>query len=203
MISNETLADAEVFARGIFAGDASGHDLEHTLRVMRTAQLIAQEEGADEGIVHLAALLHDVDDAKLSPETAESLANARAFLTSHNVAANEVRAVLTAIREVSFSKNGNAAPSTPEAACVRDADRLDALGAIGIARAFAYGGSHNRALHDPTGVNRMTTIAHFYDKLLLLKDMMSTHAGRRMAEGRDRFLRTFLDQFLAEWEGER
>lgn len=203
MISNETLVDAEIFARRIFAGDASGHDAEHTMRVMRTARHIARAEGADEDVVCLAALLHDVDDAKLSPGTAESLDNARAFLAEHDVDAGETRAVLTAIREVSFSKNHGAAPSTLESACVRDADRLDAIGAIGVARTFAFGGSRGRALHDPTGTDRGTTVAHFYDKLLLLKDMMVTREGKRLAEGRDRFLRTFLDEFLAEWEGER
>ena len=203
MISNETLVDAQAFARGIFAGDASGHDVEHTMRAVRTARRIAREEGADEGIVCLAALLHDVDDAKLSPETAESLGNARAFLAEHNVDADETQAVLTAIREVSFSKNRDTAPSTLESACVRDADRLDAIGAIGVARTFAFGGSRGRALYDPTRTDRGTTIAHFYDKLLLLKDMMVTREGKRMAKERDRFLRTFLDEFLAEWEGER
>lgn len=173
------------------------------MRVFHTVQHIAREEGADQGIVCLAALLHDVDDAKLSPDTAATLGNARAFLDAHGVTADEAEAVLTAIREVSFSKNGGTAPSTREAACVRDADRLDAIGAIGVARAFAFGGSRGRALHDPTGKDQATTIAHFHDKLLLLKDMMCTQAGRRLAEGRDRYLRSFLDEFMAEWEGER
>lgn len=203
MIDVATLAAAEAYARDFFSRDASGHDVEHTMRVVRTAQRIAVEEGADQGVVCLAALLHDVDDAKLSPQTAEHLDNARAFLANHGVTPHETEAVLTAIREVSFSKNGGAAPSTIEAACVRDADRLDAVGAIGIARTFAFGGSRGRALHDPSGQDRQTTIAHFYDKLLLLKDMMCTQAGRRLAEGRDRVLRDFLDEFLAEWNGER
>lgn len=203
MIDDATLVAAEAYARDFFSRDASGHDVEHTMRVVRTAQRIAVEEGADQGVVCLAALLHDVDDAKLSPQTAENQDNARAFLADHGVTDDEAEAVLTAIREVSFSKNGGAAPSTIEAACVRDADRLDAVGAIGIARTFAFGGSRGRALHDPSGQDRQTTIAHFYDKLLLLKDMMCTQAGRRLAEGRDRVLRDFLDEFLAEWNGER
>lgn len=203
MIDKDVLVAAEAYARDLFAGDASGHDFEHTLRVFHTVQHIAREEGADQGIVCLAALLHDVDDAKLSPGTAATLGNARAFLEAHDVEGGEAEAVLTAIREVSFSKNGGEEPSTLEAACVRDADRLDAIGAIGVARAFAFGGSRGRALHDPTGRDQATTIAHFHDKLLLLKDMMCTRAGRRLAEGRDRYLRSFLDEFMAEWDGDR
>ena len=203
MIDNEVLVEAETYARTIFAGDASGHDFEHTMRVYHTARRIAREEDADQGIVCLAALLHDVDDAKLSPDTTVTLGNARSFLEAHGIEGAEAEAVLTAIREVSFSKNGGKAPSTLEAACVRDADRLDAIGAIGIARTFAFGGSHGRTLHDPTGTDRATTIAHFYDKLLLLKDMMCTQAGRNLAQGRDRYLRSFLDEFMAEWEGDR
>ena len=203
MIDATLLAAAEAYARDLFAGDASGHDFEHTARVCRAASRIATEEGARRDIVCLAALLHDMDDAKLSPQTSASLGNACAFLASHDVSHDDAEAVLTAIREVSFSKNGDTPPSTLEAACVRDADRLDAIGAIGIARAFAYGGSHGRALHDPSGADRQTTIAHFYDKLLRLKGMMRTEAGRQLADGRDRYLREFLDEFVAEWEGKR
>lgn len=203
MIGAETIAEAQSYAREVFSGDASGHDVEHTMRVLNTARHIAEEEGAEQGIVCLAALLHDVDDAKLFPETAETLGNARMFMETHQVEPADAEAVLAAIREVSFSKNGGAQPSTLESACVRDADRLDAIGAIGIARAFAFGGSHGRMLHDPTGINAQTTIAHFHDKLLLLKDMMCTQTGRRIAESRDHFLREFLDEFLAEWSGER
>lgn len=203
MIDATMLTEAEAFAHDIFEGDASGHDFEHTARVCRTARRIAKEEGADQGVVCLAALLHDVDDAKLSPQTAATLGNARAFLASRGVSHNDAEAVLTAIREVSFSKNGGTPLSTLEAACVRDADRLDAIGAIGIARAFAYGGSHGRAFHDPSGADSQTTIAHFYDKLLRLKGMMCTQTGRRLADDRDLYLRAFLDEFMAEWEGKR
>lgn len=203
MIDDRVIQAAERYASAFFAGDTSGHDLHHTLRVRRTAERIACEEGADAGVVCLAALLHDVDDAKLSPATTENLGNARAFLAEHDVDAAEAEAVLAAIRDASFSKNGGAAPSSFEAACVRDADRLDAIGAIGVARAFAYGGAHGRALHDPSGEDASTTIGHFHDKLLLLKDMMATSAGRRMAERRDAYVRAFLEEFLLEWDGAR
>ena len=134
MVEQMVLEAAERYVREFFAQDASGHDWHHTMRVRRTAARIAAEEGADGGVVALAALLHDVDDAKLSPQTAEGLLNARFFMENQCVAEEDRQAMLTAIREVSFSKNGAAAPSTVEAACVRDADRLDAIGAIGVAR---------------------------------------------------------------------
>ena len=203
MIDQQVLDAAEGYVREYFASDASGHDAHHTLRVMRLARRLAGDEGADEAVVCLAALLHDVDDAKLSPNTAEGLDNACDFLREHGVGETDAQAVLTAIREVSFSKNGGKAPSSVESACVRDADRLDAIGAIGVARAFAYGGSHDRSLHDPDGTDAQTTTAHFHDKLLLLKDMMCTRAGRRIAERRDAVTREFLREFLAEWDGAR
>ena len=203
MIDESTLAAAEQFARDAFAGDASGHDWHHTLRVRRLAETIAADEGADLRVVALAALLHDVDDAKVSPATSERLDNARAFLAEQGVGERDAEQVLDAIREVSFSKNGGACPSSLEAACVRDADRLDAIGAIGVARAFAYGGSTGRAMHDPTGDDRTTTIQHFHDKLLLLRDLMCTDAGRRIAEARHEVTQAFLDEFLLEWDGAR
>ena len=203
MIDRGVLLDAERYVREFFCDDASGHDAHHTMRVMRLAQRLAKGEGADEAIVCLAALLHDVDDGKLSPSTTDELDNARAFLCEHGVGEADSEAVLTAIREVSFSKNGGRAPSSVESACVRDADRLDAIGAIGVARAFAYGGAHGRSLHDPDGNDAQTTTAHFHDKLLQLKDMMCTDAGRRIAEHRDAVTREFLQEFLAEWDGMR
>jgi len=203
MIGDSVIEKAEGFVRELFATDASGHDVHHTLRVARLASRLAEGEGADTRIAVLAALLHDADDAKLFPETAGSLANARGFLAANDVVGEDAEAVLTAIREVSFTRNRDSEPSTLEAACVRDADRLDALGAIGVARTFAYGGAHGRAMHDPSGQDGSTSIAHFHDKLLKLASMMRTSEGKRMAEARDATLRRFLDDFLAEWDAER
>lgn len=203
MIGRHVIEDARAYVSGFFAGDASGHDAWHTMRVHNLAARLAREEGAHEDVVELAALLHDVDDAKLSPDTSDDLGNARGFMCGHGVTDDDARAVLTAIREVSFSKNGGATPSSLESACVRDADRLDAIGAIGVARAFAYGGAHGRALHNPANADATTTIQHFYDKLLLLEGMMATDAGRRAAHHRDAYLRGFLEEFLTEWDGER
>lgn len=201
MVPEEVIADARAYVDAFFVGDASGHDAHHTFRVWHTAVRLAADEGADQGIVALAALLHDVDDHKLSPETASTFGNAYAFLVGHEIEECDIEAVLTAIREVSFSKNRGAAPSTIESACVRDADRLDAIGAIGVARAFAFGGAHGRALHDPGGRNPETTTEHFSEKLLMLKDLMCTDAGRKMARHRDAVTRQFLDEFLREWYG--
>lgn len=188
------------YARWVFAEDASGHDFYHTLRVYKLALKIADEEGADRMIVALAALLHDVDDRKLSPETCENKGRAVSFLREYGASEEQIAAVVQIISEVSFSTG--CVPSTIEGKCVQDADRLDAIGAIGIGRAFAYGGSRGRAMHDPEGKDDSTTIAHFYQKLLLLKDRMNTPAGKRLAEARHQFTVAFLDEFLTQWNGE-
>lgn len=190
------------YARQVFAGDSSGHDFDHTLRVFRMATTIAKEENADLEIVQLAALLHDVDDRKLSPQTYENKDNAVVFLLENGVDRDKISTIVEIISQISFSA-GNGAPSTLEGMCVQDADRLDAMGAIGIGRAFAFGGSRGRRMHDPAGNDKTSTIQHFYDKLLLLKDRMNTVTGKRLAADRDVYMRTFLEQFYAEWDGIR
>ena len=190
------------FARDVFAGDASGHDFDHTLRVYHMATRLAIEEGADLQIVQLAALLHDVDDRKLSPETYEGKLRAVNFLKENGLENEKIQEIIDIISRISFSAQ-LPPPESIEGKCVRDADRLDAMGAIGIARTFAYGGSRGRRMHDPEGVDKNSSIQHFYDKLLRLKDTIHTPAGRRMAEERDRFMRQFLEQFYGEWDGLR
>ena len=190
------------FARGVFEGDASGHDFDHTLRVFHTATRLAQEEGADMETVQLAALLHDVDDRKLSPETYEGKLRAVNFLKENNIEEDKIREIICIISHISFSAQ-LPPPESIEGKCVQDADRLDALGAIGIARTFAFGGSRGRRLHDPLGVDENASVQHFYDKLLRLKDTMHTPTGRRLAEERDQYMRAFLQQFYAEWDGLR
>ena len=196
---NVLIENAKRFAREVFASDSSGHDYAHTLRVYKLAGRIAQREGADVAIVELAALLHDVDDHKLSPDTAETKGRAVRFLRSQSVDTETIERIVHIIDQISFSRN-TMPPDTLEAGCVQDADRLDAMGAIGIARTFAFGGSHGRPIHDPTGTDRGTSIAHFYDKLLLLKDRMNTNAGRELAQHRHEFLQTYLAEFLSEWD---
>ena len=190
------------YARQIFAGDGSGHDFDHTLRVYHMAVRIAGEEGADVEMVALAALLHDVDDHKLSPETCEHKDRAVAFLKSQGVDEQKIHRIVEIISEISFSA-GNGRPSTLEGMCVQDADRLDAIGAIGIGRAFAFGGSRGRRMHDPDGIDKTATVEHFYDKLFKLKDLMTTPTGQHLARQRDEFMHSFLEQFYAEAVGER
>lgn len=191
---------AIAYAKALFSGDSSGHDFDHTMRVYRMALRIAKEEGADMETVSLAALLHDVDDRKLSPQTWESKDNAVRFLQENGVEEGKIRTIVEMISQISFS-SGKGTPTTLEGKCVQDADRLDAVGAIGIGRAFAFGGSRGRVIHDPTGGDKTTTIQHFYDKLLLLKDLMNTSTARNLAQQRHEFMCAFLDQFYAEWDG--
>jgi metal dependent phosphohydrolase len=183
------------------------------MRVYRTAINIAEAEHADMQVVALAALLHDVDDRKLSPMTAEKKENAARFMRSQNVSESEIRQVCQIIDEVSFKGTDSVRPPTPEGKCVQDADRLDALGAIGIARTFAYGGSHNRAIYDPelpprTAMNqaqyyssKSTSLNHFYEKLFLLEGMMNTETGKAIARKRTQYMQQFVDEFLHEWDG--
>ena len=204
------------YIKEIFSSDSSGHDYYHTVRVYRIATEIAKQEYADVNIVQLAALLHDVDDKKLSPETHATKKNAVDFMTANGVDADIINIVCKIIDEVSFAGTDSVVPSTIEGKCVQDADRLDAIGAIGIARTFAYGGSRGRKIYAPDIKPRIgmskeeyeknmnsTSINHFYEKFLLLKDMMNTTAGKKMAEHRQAVMQEFLNEFLAEWKGEK
>ena len=189
MTDEKIIDDAKRYIMALFAENSDGHGAEHTLRVYRTALRIADTEpGCDRTVVALAALLHDADDHKLFDT--ENNANARAFMAAQGVAPETAEAVCAAVNAVSFSKNRGRKPGTPEGRIVQDADRLDAMGAVGIARTFAYGGSHGRT---PEG-----SIAHFHEKLLLLRDLMNTPKGRELAEARH----AFMEAFLREWEAE-
>ena len=209
------LSNAVEFVRNTFQDDHSGHDYFHTLRVYKMATKLAEQEGADLAVVQLAALLHDVDDIKLSPETHADKGRARAFLREHNISEQLIKEICDIIDEVSFKGTDSIAPKTIEGMCVQDADRLDAIGAIGIARAFAYGGSHNRIIHDPEikpteNMNGdeyrnhiSTTVNHFYEKLFRLRDLMNTATARKIAEQRERYMKNFISEFLDEWDGIR
>ena len=194
------IENAKAFAKEIFSADSSGHDYHHTLRVWALARTIGASEGADMALVELSALLHDVDDHKISPDTAENKERAVGFLRAQDLEEERIRQIVRIIDQISFSRN-TLPPDTLEGRCVQDADRLDAIGAIGIARTFAFGGSHGRAMHDPLGRDSGSSIAHFYDKLLLLKDRMNTDTGRRIARHRHDYLENFLQEFLSEWDG--
>jgi uncharacterized protein len=203
--------------RGLLSGDGSGHDWFHVERVRRTALRIGEEEQADLFVIELAALLHDVSDWKFAGGDHEAGPRAaQAWLGSLGVSPDVIEHVCDIIAGLSFKGAGvDTAMPTLEGQCVQDADRLDALGAIGIARAFAYGGHKGRALYDPAippephtsfeAYKQSTgpTINHFYEKLLLLKDRMTTATGRRLAAERHAYLERFLEQFFEEWNGEK
>lgn len=189
LTQEELYGRAAAFTEDLFRGNAGGHDAAHTLRVVKNAMRIAEEEpGCDRKIVMLAAFLHDADDHKLF--RTENYRNARKFLSENGISEAETDAVLRAVDAVSFSKNGGKAPETLEGKIVQDADRLDAIGAVGIARTFAYGGEHGRPPE--------ASVGHFYDKLLKLKDLMNTESGKRLAERRHAFLEAFLQELEDE-----
>ena len=217
MDRQQILSAAADFVRQRLAGDSSGHDWWHIDRVRTTSLAIAREEGADLFVVELAALLHDVDDWKLAGgDHSDGPQAARQWMELHEVEPAVVEHVCRIIGELSFQGAGVATPMSSLAGmCVQDADRLDALGAVGIGRTFAYGGHKGQPMHDPDlppvkhdsfeayKKNVGTTINHFYEKLLLLQDRMNTAAAKRLAEGRHAYMERFLEQFLAEWDGER
>lgn len=195
----------------------AGHDWFHIERVYRTAQTINATEKADALVVALAALLHDIADPKfhggdedLGPQKAE------AFMQSIGAETDTIQHVILIIQNMSFKNSFDTERfSSPELQVVQDADRLDAMGAIGIARAFTYGGYKNRLLYDPS-IKPVTehskesyknttapTINHFYEKLLLLKDLMNTAAGKDLADKRHAFMLNYLEHFFAEWAGEK
>ncbi|MBO4569184.1 MAG: HD domain-containing protein [Candidatus Methanomethylophilaceae archaeon] len=204
---------AEEFARRLFEGDSGGHDIYHTLRVCAVATAICREEGGDMDVVRLSALLHDVDDPKLFG--GEGLPNARRFMESEGIPGETVEEVCGIVSSISFKGTGRDVPASLEGRIVQDADRLDAIGAIGVARAFAYGGSKGRAMHIPgRGPRELlseseyrsaegTTVNHFHEKLLKLKGLMNTESAKRMAEARHRYMEGFLEEFMAEWDGLR
>ena len=205
--------DTGLFVKTVLGDDSSGHDWWHIHRVRALALRIAKAEGADLFVVEMAALLHDVDDWKIvGTHTSEQ--KSRDWLIKNRVSISMTDKICSVIEGVSF-KGANVSTLTNDLECavLQDADRLDALGAIGIARTFAFGGSRGRALFDPGISPEMhtnfedykkstgPTINHFYEKLLLLKDLMQTDTGRALALQRHEFMLGFLDQFYTEWNG--
>ncbi|MGD0519592.1 MAG: HD domain-containing protein [Thermoguttaceae bacterium] len=201
--------------KAALSGDGSGHDWWHIERVWRMAKRIGHVEGADMLVVELAALLHDIADWKAhGGDSSIGPTMAMDWLTSLGLDSNIIQHVGQIIADISFKGAGVEEPVLSlEGQIVQDADRLDAIGAIGIARAFAYGGAKGRTIYDPAtkpAEHRTseeflksdgTTINHFYEKLLLLKDRMNTATGRAIAERRHRFMEDYLQRFYEEWEG--
>lgn len=213
---NSLISNTINFVKHTLSGAEAGHDWFHAERVWKTTRAIAQKESCHVLVAELAALLHDVADAKFhNGDEEKGPAMARKFLTDQNTEEEIIEQVVNIIRNISFS-GGNTTKEvhSRELAVVQDADRLDALGAIGIARTFHYGGHRNRLLYDPEIKPNMRmdketyrnstapTINHFYEKLLLLKDRMNTETGKEMAKERHDYMVGFLEQFYREWEGE-
>ena len=197
----------------LFEKDFSGHDIQHTMRVYKTALKINEFEKGDKLIVSLTALLHDVDDYKLF--STEDNENARRFLNSLSLSSDEKDQIIDNINSIAFKGKESIVPKTIEGKIVQDADRLDAIGAIGIARAFSYGGKHDRKLYDldkdvkkdlsfeEYKKQNSDTLSHFYQKLFLLEDMMNTDYAKKIAKKRTEYIKEFVDEFLLEIEGER
>jgi len=216
-MNDPLIQETIVFVKKRLENIESGHDWFHIERVYRNAMKIAETEEVDQMVVALAALLHDIADSKFhgGDETIGPRI-AREFLATRTQDEQLIDHVVQIIKNISF-RGGNVAVDfkSKEFDVVRDADRLDAMGAIGIARTFNYGGFKNRKIYDPEippapdqtpeayKSSQSPTINHFYEKLLLLKDLMTTSTGKKMAEERHRFMEDFLEQFYREWEGER
>ena len=208
----QVVLNAIEFVKKYFENESSGHDYFHTIRVYKMACHIAEKENADKDIVSLAALLHDVDDIKLSPNTNKNKDNARRFLKENHVDENTINLICEIISEISYKGVDTVPGKTLEAKIVQDADRLDAIGAIGIARTFTYGGYKNNLIYDPdikpiefssldeVKNKKNTTINHFYEKLLKLKDLMNTSTAKEIAKRRHDFMVNFLDEFYFEWD---
>lgn len=217
-MSNEnTINKTILFVKQKLENAEGGHDWFHIERVFKNSVSIADNEVCDVTVVKLGALLHDIADSKFhSGDETVGPKIAREFLESENIDEATIQHVINIIENISF-KGGNIPKqfSSKELDIVQDADRLDAMGAIGIARTFNYGGFKNRPLYNPKIAPNLRmgkeeyknseapTINHFYEKLLLLKDKMNTETGKQIAQERHQFMMTFLSQFYAEWDGEK
>ncbi len=226
MDKQEIIKKTEIFVKETLSKDSTGHDWWHIYRVRNLAKRIARYEGADIFIVELAALLHDIGDYKFFQGNEEAGAvKVREWLSSLEISPSLIDKIVQITSQISFmhtlpdkgKRKGKKNPAIPklskELMSVTDADRLDAMGAIGIARTFTYGGFFNRPIYDSSikaskfitkeeyKTTEAPSINHFYEKLLKLKDMMYTPLGRKMAKRRHRFLNLYLKQFFKEWKG--
>jgi uncharacterized protein len=219
-MSNKILIQkTEAFVKDRLEGEGTGHDWWHVVRVVNIARKIHSIEGGDWFVIELALLLHDVGDGKVIKKDNDDYSIAENYLVSQNVSTETIDRVISIIKTMSYSKSFDLTEKDDsiEFNIVQDADRLDAIGAIGIGRAFAYGGSRARPLYDPDYKSREfkssedfkktrtegSTIHHFYDKLLLLKDKLNTKTAKEIADQRDEFMQLFLQEFLDEWNGRK
>lgn len=200
---------------GLLTDEPSGHDWWHIVRVTNLAKHLAASEAANSFICQLASLVHDLIDDKLPPDRAIGLEGVTHLLLSYGVSEQELAQVVLIISTMSYKAGTGSQMTSLEGQIVQDADRLDALGAIGIARTMAYSGHHGRLIHHPDMMARQnltladyrsgkdTAIMHCHEKLLTLKDLMNTQTAKKLAEQRHAFLETYLEVFFAEWEGKR
>ena len=215
MKEENILLEVATYVEQKLSGEGSGHDWWHIVRVRNMAKNLALAEGGDSFICQLAALVHDLVDDKLVADEGLALTEVRDLLTRLGVRSDQTDQVLAIIQAISYKGGSqNHLDLTLEGQIVQDADRLDAMGAIGVARTMAYSGYHGRVIHDPEVAVRQnmtleeyrsqqgTAITHFYEKLLCLKDLMNTKTAKDLAQGRHAFLEAFLAQFYAEWEGQ-
>ena len=215
MNKQEVIDITAKYVRETLEGESSGHDWWHVYRVWKMAQNIGQKENADMFVVELAALLHDIADYKMhGGDDSVGPRIAREWLERQSVDGETISHVAEIIKEASFKgAKVETKINTLEGRVVQDADRLDAIGAMGIARTFAYGGAKGRVMYDPDikpefhesfeqyKNNNSSTVNHFYEKLLLLKDFMNTETGKVIAQGRHVIMENYLKDFFSEWEG--
>lgn len=217
-MNDDTLVqDTEKFVKGKLSGEGTGHDWWHVVRIVNIARKIHSREGGNWLVIHLTLLLHDVGDGKVIGQDEDDYSIAQNFLENQNISLETINEIMSIIKTMSYSKSFDNPEKNDsiEFKIVQDADRLDAIGAIGVARAFTYGGSRSRPLYDPDYNSREfkssedfkktrtegSTVHHFYDKLLLLKDKLNTKTAKEIAIQRDEFMQLFLKEFLDEWNG--
>ncbi|MEK7642193.1 MAG: HD domain-containing protein [Patescibacteria group bacterium] len=217
MNKKQIIKRTEYFVRQALSGEGTGHDWWHIERVRNNARLINKKEKADDFIIDLALLLHDVGDRKVINKEEDDYSIAENFLIQQKIPSEIIEDVMFIIKNMSFSKSLNKKREnvSKEFCIVQDADRLDAIGAIGVARAFAYGGKRGRPLYDPTRkaqkINttkeyrklNSSTLHHFEEKLFLLKNLMNTKTAKEIAKDRNEFMKKYLKQFLDEWSGKK
>ncbi len=192
------VSQTQEIVRQRMTGQGAGHDFDHVLRVLAAARTIQSEVGGDRTIVELAALLHDVGDAKFHDGVERSAEFSRKILSQLKAPDRVIQHVAHIVDNLSFRKTQTAEALSLEGQVVQDADRLDALGAVGIVRTIEYGAAFGQPFYLPDAGERKTGVGHFHEKLFKLKSLMNTDAGRRLASEREAFMRTFLDQFLRE-----
>lgn len=215
MTKSEVVKKTREHIKKLMSGEGTGHDWFHIDRVVKNAKLISKKEGGDAFIIELAALLHDIADWKFHDgNTKIGARKAEEWLKKLGVKTKDIQKIVEIVEHISYKGGTNThSMQSIEGKIVQDADRLDAIGALGIARVFAFGGSMKRAIHDPLNKPKLlksfeaykkrtqTSINHFYEKLLLLRNKMNTKTGKQLAQKRHEFMEKYLDQFYKEWDG--